>query len=152
MCVCQKGRVEEKGKQQNREKNDLFKGKSIEQWEIVEVSCCNSFLTPWLSHDKDSKYFSSGSRAWWQLLIPHTSRHGGRSDSDRGSLFPQPHTNLHSPQHLLRSLCKSDDLHLNVPSGVTLLNMLLLLPTLPTFWDSWQQAKKLELEDAVAGV
>lgn len=98
----------EKGKQ-NR-KNYLFRGKSVGRLAIVKVSCCNSLLTPWLSHNKDSKYFSSGSHAWWQLLIPHTSRHGGRFDSDRGSLFSATHQHSGprqtSQSKQLHSLCK----------------------------------------------
>ncbi len=108
-CGSQREGWREKGKQQNR-KNYLFRGKSVGRLEIVEVSCCSSFLTPWLSHDKDSKNFSSGSRAWWQLLILHTSSHDGRFDSDRGSLFLATHQHIGprqtSQSKLLQSFCK----------------------------------------------
>lgn len=108
--VCQKGKAVEKTKTTKQKKLSVSRKKSVERWEVVEICSCNSFLTPWLSHIKDSKHFSSGSRAWWQLLIPHTSRHGGRSDSDRGSLFSATHQHSGprqtSQSKLLHSLCK----------------------------------------------
>lgn len=141
-CGSQREGWREKGKQQNR-KNYLFRGKSVGRLEIVEVSCCSSFLTPWLSHDKDSKNFSSGSRAWWQLLILHTSRHDGRFDSDRGSLFLATPTQRPTSNFTIQTTAKLLQRKMTFirlySSGVTLLNMCLhFLP-----WDSWQEAKKL---------